>query len=121
MFCSRPGGSAPDVTGPYCSQTTSGAAPPEAWPPRAAFAALSLPVLFGSHWTVTFLCAASYWVVSCFSPALSAAVMGPVFGGSTILIVTGAAIPEPPGLAELLEHPAARMLAASSATPADNT
>ena len=60
MFCSRPAGSAPDVTGPYCSQTTSGAAPPEAWLSTAAFAALMLPVLFGSHWTVTFLCAASY-------------------------------------------------------------
>jgi len=47
--------------------------------------------------------------------------MGPVFGGSTILIVTGALLPEPPGLAELLEHPAARTLAVSSATPADNT
>ena len=121
MFCSRPVGSAPDVTGPYCSQTTSGAAPPEAWLSTAAFAALMLPVLFGSHWTVTFLCAASYWVVSCFRPALSAAVIGPVFGGSTILIVTGAPLPEPPGLAELLEHPAARTPAASSATPADNT
>jgi hypothetical protein len=80
-----------------------------------------LPVLFGSHWTVTFLCTASYRVVSCFRPALSAAVIGPVFGGSTILIVTGALLPEPPGLAELLEHPAARALAVSSATPADNT
>ena len=80
-----------------------------------------LPVLFGSHWTVTFLCAASYWVVSCFRPALSAAVIGPVFGGSTILIVTGAPLPEPPGLAELLEHPAARTPAASSAIPADST
>ena len=81
-----------------------------------------LPVLFGSHWTVTFLCAASYWVVSCFRPALSAAVIGPVFGGSTILIVTGAPLPEPPGLAEPPpEHPAARTPAASSATPADNT
>src|SRR5438552_1508492 len=116
MFCSRPAGSAPDVTGPYCSQTTSGAAPPEAWLSTAAFAALMLPVLFGSHWTVTFLCAASYWVVSCFRPALSAAVIGPVFGGSTILIVTGALLPEPPGLAEPPpEHPATRTLAVSSA------
>ena len=81
-----------------------------------------LPVLFGSHWTVTFLCAASYWVVSCFRPALSAAVIGPVFGGSTILIVTGALLPEPPGLPEPPpEHPATRTLAVSSATPADNT
>src|SRR2546429_8026573 len=117
MFCSRPGGSAPDVTGPYCSQTTSGAAPPEAWLSTAAFAALMLPVLFGSHWTVTFLCAASYCWVSCFRPALSAAVIGPVFGGSTALIVTGAPLPEPPELAEPPEHPAARTPAASRAIP----
>ena len=31
MFCSSPAGRAPEVTGPYCSQTTSGALPPEAW------------------------------------------------------------------------------------------
>ena len=79
-----------------------------------------LPVSFGSHWTVTFLWAFSYCCVSCNRPALSAAVIGPVFGGNTALIVTGALLPEPPGLAELLEHPAARTPAASSATPADN-
>src|SRR5947207_9376244 len=118
MFCSRPGGSAPDVTGPYCSQTTSGAAPPEAWLSTCAFAALMLPVLFGSHWTVTFLCAASYWVVSCFRPALSAAVIGPVFGGSTALIVTAAPLPEPAELAEPPpEQPATRTPAATRAAP----
>src|SRR5437764_14730675 len=117
MSCGRPGGSAPDVTGPYGSQTTSGAAPPEAWLSTAAFAALMLPVLFGSHWTVTFLCAASYWVVSCFRPALSAAVMGPVFGGSTALMVTAAALPEPVELAAPPEHPATSALAATRAAP----
>ncbi len=79
-----------------------------------------LPVLFGSHWMVTFLWAFSYCCVSRSRPALSAAVIGPVFGGSTTLIVTGALLPELPGLAELLEHPAARTPAASSAIPADS-
>src|SRR6266704_5945323 len=90
MFWSRPAGRAPEVTGPYCSQTTSGAAPPEAWLSMAAFAWVMPLVLFGSHWTVTFLWAASYCVVRFLSPALSAAVIGPVFGGRTALIVTGA-------------------------------
>ena len=79
-----------------------------------------LPVLFGSHWTVTFLCAASYWVVSCFRPALSAAVIGPVFGGSTALIVTGASLPGRPS-GRVARAAAARTPAASSATAADNT
>ena len=74
-------------------------------------------VLFGSHWTVTFLCAASYCGVSFFSPALSAAVIGPVFGGSTALIVTGALLPEPPEFEPPDEHPAARTPAASRAIP----
>src|ERR1700733_7701419 len=87
-FCSRPGGSAPDVTGPYCSQTRSGALPPEAWLSMAALAWVMLAVLFGSHCTVTFLCAASYWSVSFFSPALSDELIGPVLGGSTALMVT---------------------------------
>ena len=76
------------MTGPYCSQTRSGALPPEAWLSRVALAAVMLAVLFGSHWTVTFLCAASYCVVSVFRPALSAAVIAPVFGGSTALMTT---------------------------------
>ena len=76
-----------------------------------------LDMLFGSHWTVTFLCAAWYCWVSC-RPALSAAVIGPVFGGSTTLIVTGALLLEPGELLELLEQPAARTTAASSAVPA---
>src|SRR5512135_2585440 len=95
MFCSRPFGRAPEVTGPYCSQTMSGAAPPDAWLSMAAFAWVMPVVLFGSHRTVTFLCAASYCWVSCWRPRLSAAVIGPVFGGSTALIVTGAPLPEP--------------------------
>src|SRR5215467_54460 len=64
MFCSRPLGIAPEVTGPYCSHTRSGALPPDAWLSSAAFAAVMLAVLFGSHCTVTFLCAASYCCVS---------------------------------------------------------
>src|ERR1051325_4107557 len=114
MFCSRAAGRAPELTCPYCSQTTSGALPPEAWLSSWALAWVMLDMLFGSHWTVTFLCAASYCWVSCFRPALSAAVIGPVFGGSTALIVTGApllaaglAFPDP-----LEEHPAARTPAA---------
>ena len=47
-----------------------------------------LAVLFGSHWTVTFLWAFSYCVVRSFRPALSAAVIGPVFGGSSALMTT---------------------------------
>src|SRR2546427_9629380 len=116
MFCSSPAGRAPEVTGPYCSQTTSGALPPEAWLSSCAFAWVMLDMLFGSHWTVTFLCAASYCWVSCFRPALSAAVIGPVFGGSTALIVTGAPLPEPLELLERPEHPAARTPAATRAT-----
>ena len=77
-----------------------------------------LEVLFGSHWTVTFLCAASYCVVRLFRPALSAAVIGPVFGGRTALIVTGAPLPEPAELAEPPpEQPATRAPAVSSAMP----
>ena len=100
MFCSRPFGRPPEVTGPYCSQTRSGALPPEAWLSRVAFAALMLAVLLGSHCTVKPLCAASHWLVSFFSPALSAAVIGPVFGGSTALMT-----PEPPPLVPPDEHP----------------
>src|SRR5690348_920246 len=100
MFCSRPAGRAPEVTGPCCSQTTSGALPPEAWLSSWALDWVMLDMLFGSHWTVTFLWAFSYWVVRFFRPALSAAVIGPVFGGSTALMVTGAPLPEPPELAE---------------------
>ncbi len=75
-------------------------------------------MLFGSHWTVTFLWAASYWVVSCFRPALSAALIGPVFGGSTALIVTAAPLPEPAELAEPPpEQPATRTPAATRAAP----
>src|SRR5262245_36191564 len=81
MFCNSPCGKAPEVTGPYCSQTTSGAAPPEAWLSMDAFACVMSPLLLGSHWTVTFLCLASYRWVSCCRPRLSAAVIGPVFGG----------------------------------------
>ena len=58
-----------------------------------------LDMLLGSHWTVTFLCAAWYCWVSCFRPALSAAVIGPVFGGRTALIVTEALLPVLPELA----------------------
>src|SRR5215831_6627664 len=116
MFCSRPCGSAPDVTGPYCSQTRSGALPPEAWLSMAALAWVMLAVLFGSHCTVTFLCAASYWVVSFFSPALSDELIGPVFGGSTALIVTWPLEPldEPPE-----EQAAASALASSRAAAAE--
>src|SRR5215831_7820673 len=113
MFWSRPFGMAPEVTGPYCSQTRSGALPPEAWLCRAAFAWVMLAVLFGSHWTVTFLWAASYSVVSFFRPALSDAVIGPVLGGSTALMVP--ALPELDGLLD--EHAAARPPASSRAAP----
>ena len=77
MFCSRPAGSAPEVTGPYCSHTRSGALPPDAWLSSVALACVMLTVLFGSHCTVTPLWAASYWSVSCFRPALSAALIAP--------------------------------------------
>ena len=85
MFCSRPLGMLPEVTGPYCSQTRSGAAPPEAWLSTVALDWLMEALLFGSQSTVTFLCAASYCAVSVLSPALSAAVIAPVLGGSTAL------------------------------------
>src|SRR5580704_2504423 len=104
MFCSKPFGSAPDVTGPYCSQARSGALPPEAWLSRAAFAPSICVAGLCSHCTVTVLWAASYCAVSFLRPALSAAVMAPVFGGSTALMTVA-----PPLLApEDDEHPAAR-------------
>src|SRR5690349_2476763 len=117
MFCSSPAGMAPEVTGPYCSQTTSGALPPEAWLSSWALDWVMLDMLFGSHCTVTFLWAFSYWVVRSFRPALSAAVIGPVFGGSTALIVTGALLPEPAELAE----PPPEQPAISKASTAGNT
>ena len=124
MFWSRPAGRAPEVTGPYCSQTTSGAEPPEAWLSMAAFAWVISPELFGSHWTVTFLWAASYYWVSRCNPRLSAALIGPVFGGRTALIVTGALLPEPefeppepPDEHPAARTPAARTQAASKAAP----
>src|SRR5580693_3910620 len=123
MFWSSPLGRAPEVTGPYCSHTTSGAEPPEAWLCIAALAWVMPVVLFGSHVTVTFLWAASYCLVSCCSPALSAAVIGPVFGGSTALMVTGAPPLEPElaGLEPPDEQAAASTPAASRATPAGST
>ena len=72
MFCSSPAGRAPEVTGPYCSQTRSGALPPEAWLSSWALDWVMLDMLFGSHWTVTFLCAASY----CGGQLLQAGVVG---------------------------------------------
>src|SRR5437868_2139290 len=120
MFCSSPAGMAPQLTGTNYSQSTSGAMPPEVWLSSWTLAWVMLEELFGSHWTVPFLCAASYWVVSCFKPALSAAVIGPVFGGSTALMVTGALLPEPAELAEPPpEQPAISALAATRAAPMD--
>ena len=63
----------PEVTGPYCSQTRSGAAPPEAWLSTVGVGlAVMDEVLFGSQSTVTFLCAASY----CVGELLQAGVVG---------------------------------------------
>src|ERR1051326_2608426 len=123
MFWSRPLGRAPEVTGPYCSHTRSGAAPPEACASIAALEAVMLALLLASHWTVTPLCAASYWLVSFFRPALSAAVIGPAFGGSTALMVTGPWLVLEPleALGELPdEHPAARPPASRRAVPTDS-
>src|SRR5437660_1795402 len=79
---------------------------------------LMLALLLASHCTVTPLCAASYWLVSFFRPALSAAVIGPVFGGSTALMTVDPpwADPEEPPLPE---QPAARPPASSKAAPID--
>src|SRR5690242_4151055 len=112
MFWSSPCGRAPEVTGPYCSHTRSGALPPEAWLSRVALAWVMLAVLFGSHWTVTFLRASSYCVVRSFRPALSAAVIAPVFGGSSALMVIE--LPLPPLLLPP-EEQAARVPAARRA------
>src|SRR6266545_6559269 len=114
MFCSRPLGSAPEVTGPYCSQGRSGALPPDAWLSRVAFAPSICVAVLGSHCTVKPLCAASHWLVSFFRPALSEAVMEPVFGGSTALMTPELSPPEPPDD----EHPAARPAASSTAATA---
>src|SRR5580693_3818608 len=113
MFCSSPFGSAPEVTGPYCSQTRSGALPPDAWLCTAAFAVVMLALFSGSHCTVTFLCAASYSRVSFFIPALAAASIVPVLGGSTALMTIA-----PPLLEPLDEQPAASPPASSSAAAA---
>src|ERR1035438_1905036 len=88
MFWSSPAGTDPDVTGPYCSHTRSGAAAPDAWASTAALAAVMLEVLLGSHSTVTPGCAFSYCVVRLASPALSVAVAGPVLGGRTAFMTT---------------------------------
>src|ERR1700735_5622173 len=119
MFCSRPFGRAPEVTGPYCSQTRSGALPPDAWLSSVAFAAVIDAVLFGSHCTVTFLCAASYCVVSVSRPALSAAVIAPVFGGSSALMTTLPPLPLPPDEPPE-EQPTARTAMAASAAAAES-
>ncbi len=47
MFCSSPFGMLPEVTGPYCSQTRSGAAPPEAWLSTVALDWVIEELLFG--------------------------------------------------------------------------
>src|SRR5215469_8283792 len=97
MFCSSPAGRLPEVTGPYCSQTRSAAAPPEAWLSSCAFAWVMLEVLVGSHCTVTFLCAASYCWVSWLRVALSAAEIAPLLGGRSALITIDPTLPpEPP-------------------------
>ncbi len=96
MFWSSPAGTDPEVTGPYCSHTRSGAAPPDAWASTAALAAVMLEVLLGSHCTVTPGCAFSYCVVRLATPALSAAVAGPVLGGRTALITVDADAPAAP-------------------------
>src|SRR5689334_16524545 len=116
MFCSRPEGMLPEVTGPYCSQTRSGAAPPEAWVSTWALVWVIEEELFGSQFTVTFLCAASYCWVSCCSPLFSADVIAPVFGGSTALMVTAPLLAPLPELAEPPdEHAAASRAAAARA------
>src|ERR1700722_4846008 len=123
MFCRKPFGILPEVTGPYCSQTRSGAAPPDPWLSTVALDAVIGELLFGSHCTVTFLCAASYCVVSVLRPALSAAVIAPVLGGSTALMVTGELLTPltPPLLADELpeEQAAASRPAAATAVRAD--
>src|ERR1700733_4521460 len=119
MFCSMPLGMLPEVTGPYCSQTRSGAAPPEAWLSTVALDWVIDALLFGSQVTVTPLWAASYCWVSCCRPALSADVIAPVLGGSTALMTTDPLPPplpdEPPD-----EQAAARMSATASAVAADS-
>src|ERR1700761_6090711 len=115
MFCSRPLGRLPEVTGPYCSQTRSGAAPPDAWPSVCAFAWVMLAVLVASHCTVTPLWAASYCWVSCRRPALSAAVIAPVFGGSSALMVTEPLpLEEPPEEQAAASRPAAARAVAAA-------
>ena len=47
-----------------------------------------LEVSLGNHCTVTPACAFSYCLVRLSSPALSAAVAGPVFGGKTAFMTT---------------------------------
>src|SRR5579863_1002460 len=122
MFCRKPLGILPEVTGPYCSQTRSGAAPPEPWLSTVALDWVIEELLFGSQSTVTFLCAASYCAVSVLRPALSAAEIAPVLGGSTALMVTGELLTElvPPEL-ELEPPPdeqAARTATASAVAAA---
>src|SRR5579863_3319917 len=116
MFCRKPFGILPEVTGPYCSQTRSGAAPPEPWLSTVALDWVIEELLFGSQSTVTFLCAASYCVVSVLRPALSAAVIAPVLGGSTALMVTGELLTElvPPELEPPPDEQAARTATASA-------
>src|ERR1700759_5404771 len=115
MFWSSPLGRLPEVTGPYCSQTRSGAAPPEAWLSTVALDWVIEALLFGSHCTVTPLWAASYCWVSCLRPALSAAVIGPVLGGSIALMTTDP-LPPPPDEPPDEHAPATRPAAARAVT-----
>jgi hypothetical protein len=72
-----------------------------------------LAVLFGSHWTVTFLWAASYWVVRAFRPALAAAVIAPVLGGrSALMVIELPLLPLLPPEEQAARVPAARRVAA---------
>src|SRR5689334_22402927 len=109
MFWSRPAGIAPEVTGPYCSQTRSGALPPEAWLSTVALDWVMLEVLVGSHWTVTPLWAVSYCLVRSASPLLAAAVIAPLLGGSIAWMTT---LPLPLALLEPPDEQAARVPAA---------
>src|ERR1700759_1464750 len=104
-----PLGMEPDSSGLYCSQTMSGASPPDDWDTSVALAVVMDETGFGCQLTLTFGCFDSYSCVNFCRLAFCGELMGPVLGGKIARIWT--ADPEwPPLLLPL--HAAATRTAA---------
>src|ERR1700744_4460555 len=71
----------PESSGLYCSQTMSGAPPPEAWETSVALAVTMADGGLGCHSTLTFGWLDSYCGVNFCRLAFCGELMGPVLGG----------------------------------------